>query len=167
MKLKFFFHKPNQIKIFITTLSVLMGLVGHPLNSNAQRTSVTIPVADWEVYLEDSLILTGNLESKYTSRPLATIDIDNKNHLKKMTFIFNICKAFEPRIDIKEKDSTLFVIIGYNHIGDTLIIERDNRPGYYVTNFRRIKGKTVQLYYRNEGFQKTPTLLGTLIIKKD
>ena len=142
---------------------LLLFLAYFNINGSAQELNTP----DYQLFIDDSLVIYGDLSTRYQFRPHATIDIDDGDMVKKFTFIFNSNSAFEPRIDIKEKDSTLFMIIGYNQIGDTLIIERDNRPGYYVTNFRRIKGKTVQLYYRNEGFQQTPTLLGTLIVKND
>ena len=128
-----------------------------PNSLNAQRNSVTIPGADWEVYLSDSLLFTGNLNSKYSLRPKATI---NTLRGKNVKILF---KGHRPDLSFTEfrvNDSILFRAIGY---GDVIYIEN----GYYSNEFKILEGKTIDIFYRDDKFQKILTLLGTITFKKE
>ncbi len=120
---------------------------------------------DWQIFLDDSLILTGSHDVNYHSRQIATIDIDNGDIFKQFKIVFRSPAVTEKIVDFMEKDSIVFGVSYHSDHGlkDTIIIN----PKHYYLGLRKLKGKTVGVDHSDNKFQTTPTLLGTLIVKKD
>lgn len=142
----------------------LLFLTAFNLNLSAQTT--TKPDSGWQIFLDDSLIISSNLNVNYHYRPIAVIDIEKGGEVSNLTIIYKTLGAFRSLIEFKEKDSTLFQINGYyaeRPVGDTLIIKSE----YHYSELKSLKGKNVRILYSDDKFQTTPTLLGTLIVKND
>ncbi len=145
-------------------LFFLFFVVGLQLSVSAQQKAMED--SDWQIFLDDSIILSGNLNTRYKSRPVAYIDIDDGKVVKDLTIIFKNYSAKVPLIEFKEGDSTIYRVYGYyseQTIGDTIVI----RAKYHSEGIEKLKGKRIGVYYSNDQLQTTPTLLGTLIVKKD
>ncbi len=138
--------------------ATLIGLAIFGFDLNAQNAKSGN--ADWQIFLGDSLIISGNMDSNYESRPAALIDIDKDNHLESLTIIFNGNNPNTTRIEFKEQDSLLYSI---NWFSNKLILESES----FFRKFLDFKGKSVKIFYSDDKLQQTPTLLGTLIVKKD
>lgn len=139
----------------------LLFLAYFHFNGNAQEKKDPA----WEIFLDDSLIISGSFDTNNASRPIALIDIDKGNELKQFTFIYKTPKAYNKQLEFKENDSTIYSMdffADYSRILDTLVIVPDFHRSLPI-----LKGKIVKVYYSDDMLQKTPILLGTLIIKKD
>ncbi len=126
----------------------------------------TMEGLNWQIFLDDSLIISGNSNTNNVSRPVAVIDIDNGSLLKNITIINKSNGAYRAWVEFREQDFILFQVNRYfaeRPLNDTLIIKKE----YYSDEFKSIKGKTIRIYYSDDRLQQTPTLLGTLIVKKD
>ncbi len=122
--------------------------------------------SDWKVFMDDSLILVGNAHLRYSERPRVIIDIAQWQKMKNLKFTFRNREEYEARIVFKENGKLLFRIGGY--YADKTVEDTISYPAKYFANeFKSIIGKEVELYYNDDKFQTTPTLLGTIYIKKE
>lgn len=122
--------------------------------------------SEWKVLMDDTLILTGNSHLRYSERPRVTIDIAQWEKMKNLKFTFRNRGEYEARIVFRENGKLLFRIGGYYAdmpVGDTIAYPAK----FFAKEFKSIIGKEVELYYNDDKFQLTPTLLGTIYIKKE
>ena len=120
----------------------------------------------WKVFMDDSLILAGNIHLRNYERPKAAIGLSEWRNMKFLKFIYFNHGANEVRIEFKEKGKLLFDILKCNSeriaIGDTITVYSE-----IFSKQCKIVGKEVEIYYYDDKFQPTPTLLGTINIKKE
>ena len=137
------------------------------LNSSLSSQIMRQNEADWQIFLGDSLIISCNLGVKYSSAQSAIIDIEKCHIVKDLTIVHKTFGAYEAIIDFKENSTSIFTFNKRFYRSqrqlDTLIIKSE----YFVNELRSLKGKTVRVFYSDDKFQTTPTLLGTLIVKND
>ena len=121
----------------------------------------------WKVFMDDNLILAGNIHLRNYERSKAAIGLSEWRNMKILKFIYFNHGAYEVRIEFKEKGKLVFDILKCNSeriaIGDTITVYSE----IFSKQCCKIDGKEVEIYYNDDKFQMTPTLLGTIHIKKE
>jgi len=157
------FKKSKKSKVFIYLNILLFILIFTNMNLNAQPKAKS--ESDWQIYLEDSLIISGS-HGSYNLLQTSFIKIDESNKVKKLKIIYKNSGAFRSLVEFKEKDTCLFTINGYyaeKPVGDTIVIDSK----YHNSELLGLKGRTVKIFYSDDKFQKTPVLLGIINVKSD
>jgi hypothetical protein len=115
------------------------------------------PKPNWEIFYGDSLILKSHIEVRNNEKPTATIRLSEAKDLKIKVNTFELNSGkFDSEVKLMVDDT---VVISQWGFGENYSIKHKE-----LIKLEGYKGKRAMIFYYEVNYQKTPTLLGYVLI---